>query len=546
MGSELLGRVLHPRQAELVPIGGLLLGTALITALIALIQLALPTANLAVLYLLVVLFCAVTWGWWNALGAAVAAFLTYDFCFVQPRFTFSIQDPDEWISLLSFLVVAAVTSNLAARERARREQANRQASTATFLYDIGRALGGNDLDRGLRDVAERLVREFGLAGAVIATSDAGGGLHLRVAVGACDGALDSAPVGRVFQPSRQSGRAGRWVVLRSGAGKPNDRVEGARHGRAPVANFPLRRDDQALGMLRLLGRRDGFADDETRLLATVADRVAVALERETLREEANRAEILRRTDELRTALLNSVSHDLRTPLAAIKASAESLLQHDVAWSDEDRDGFAAAIDREADRLNRLVANLLDMSRIEGGALRPNREWYDLGELVREVVARLGPSLKGRAVKLTIPDDVPPVALDYLMVDQVVTNLIENASKYTPLGAPLAVAVRETAGGVRVEVEDRGTGIPPDKRERIFDKFYRLETRGATRGSGLGLAVSRGLIEGHGGRIWVEAGAGPVESPGARFVFELPRDQIPAGLDAEGPPSATRLAYAGRT
>ena len=240
-------------------------------------------------------------------------------------------------------------------------------------------------------------------------------------------------------------------------------------------------------MLRLVGRADGFADDETRVLTTIADRLALVIEREALRDEANQAEILRRTDELRTALLNSASHDLRTPLAAIKASAESLLQRDVAWSDEDRDGFAAAINRESDRLNRLVGNLLDMSRIEGGALKPHSDLYDPGELVREVADRLGRILVEHPLELEIADPLPPVSLDYLMINQVVTNLIENAVKYTPPGSPIRVSVEPADDRVRVAVADRGPGIPTDKRDRIFDKFFRLETGGSVRGSGLGLA-----------------------------------------------------------
>jgi two-component system sensor histidine kinase KdpD len=291
--------------------------------------------------------------------------------------------------------------------------------------------------------------------------------------------------------------------------------------RAPVANFPLRSDDRQIGMLRLVGRSTGFADDETRLLATIADRLAIDLEQERLRREANRAEVLRRTDELRTALLSSVSHDLRTPLAAIKASGESLLQDDIAWSPEDRAGFAGAIVRESDRLNRLVSNLLDMSRIEGGALRPQRDWYDLGELIREVVARLQASLDGRTVTLAIDDDLPPISLDYLMIDQVVTNLLENAVKYTPPGTPVEVRVKRAGDRIRVAVADQGPGIPPKQRTRVFDKFHRLERRGQVgqvKGSGLGLAVSKGLVEGHGGRIWIE------ETPGggATFLFDLPQ------------------------
>jgi two-component system sensor histidine kinase KdpD len=285
-------------------------------------------------------------------------------------------------------------------------------------------------------------------------------------------------------------------------------------------------------MLRLVGRSAGYADDETRLLATIADRLAVALEQERLRDEANQAEVLRRTDELRTALLSSVSHDLRTPLAAIKASGESLLQEEVDWSREDRAAFADTIVRESDRLNRLVGNLLDMSRIEGGALRPHRDWYDLGELVREVVARLHRSLAGRDVSPDIDDGLPPISLDYLMIDQVVTNLLENAVKYTPAETPIDVHVTPVGDRIRVAIADHGPGIPESKRRAVFDKFSRLERRGQIQGSGLGLAVSKGLVEGHGGRIWVE------ETPGggATFLFELPlhegagpgRAALPAG------------------
>lgn len=501
---------LWPRRlsnAGLTQIAAMVAGVAAMSALIALIEAAIEIPNLLIVYLLVVVFCAVTWGWWSALGAAILAFLLYDFLFVDPRFTFTVHDPEEWVALLIFLVVAAVTSNLAARERARREQASRQARTATLLYELSRSLNGDDETAGLRAVAERLVAEFGLDGAVIARSDADGRLDPLVAVGDADAVLGSDPVGRVFAPSSGPNQPGRWIVLRADA----------RPRRAPVANFPLRRDGRQIGMLRLVGRPDGYADDETHLLATIADRLAVDLEQAALRDEANRAEVLRRTDELRTALLSSVSHDLRTPLAAIKASGESLLQRDVVWSEEDRDGFAEAIVRESDRLNRLVGNLLDMSRIEGGALRPQRDWYDVGELVREVVGRLGPLLQGRRTELAIDDGLPPFALDYLMIDQVVTNLLENAVKYTPPGTPIDVRVERVGDRVRVAVTDHGPGIPTDKRAAVFDKFYRLERRGQIRGSGLGLAVSKGLVEGHDGRIWIE------ETPGggATFLFELP-------------------------
>jgi two-component system, OmpR family, sensor histidine kinase KdpD len=494
-------------RKRLTAIGGTVAGVAATTALVGAIQAWIGIPNLSILYLPIVMFCAVTWGWWTALGAAVLAFLAYDFLFTAPYLTLTIHEPHEWLALLIFLIVAAVTSNLAARERERREQASRQARTAMLLYDLSHALTSEDQDAGLRAVAERLVAEFRLDGAVISRTEDDGRLQPLVAVGKAEAALDSEPVGRIFAQPGGPGHAGRWIVLKA-RGEPR---------RAAVANFPLRSDGRQVGMLRLVGRSDGLADDETHLLATIADRLAVDLEQEMLREEANRAEVLRRTDELRTALLSSVSHDLRTPLAAIKASAESLLQRDVAWTEEDRDGFAEAIVRESDRLNRLVGNLLDMSRIEGGALRPQRDWYDIGELVREVVGRLRKVLNERQVELVIADDLPPVLLDYLMIDQVVTNLIENAVKYTPPGTPIDLRAERAGDWVRVAIVDHGPGIPPGKRAAVFDKFYRLEQRVGIQGSGLGLAVSKGFVEGHDGRIWIE------ETPGggATFLFELP-------------------------
>ena len=234
------------------------------------------------------------------------------------------------------------------------------------------------------------------------------------------------------------------------------------------------------------------------------------------------AEILRRTDELRRALINAVSHDLRTPLATIIASADTLRQRNVDWSEDERDGFAAGIADEAHRLNRIVGNLLDLSRIEAGALRPDKRSYDLGGLVDEVVGRLRPLTAGHRVVVSVPDDLPPLRLDYVEIDQVLSNLVENAAKYSPAGSEIAVTVRRVDHEAEVEVADRGPGIPAAFLPRVFEPFYRLD--GDTRrpqGSGLGLTVARGLVEAHGGRIRAENRAGG----GARLVFTLP---LPAG------------------
>lgn len=230
------------------------------------------------------------------------------------------------------------------------------------------------------------------------------------------------------------------------------------------------------------------------------DQVTALIERARLQRENLHIEILQRTDMLRAALLSSVSHDLRTPLTAIKAAASSLLRKDVVWEEEVRRGFAQAIEDEADRLNRLVSNLLDMSRIEEGALKPEKEEYSLADLIHEVLDRLEPLLQRRVVQTHLPPgDLLPVDLDYLQIDQVLTNLIENAVRYTPEGSPIEVSAHgEGEEQVVISVADRGPGIPPADLTRVFDKFYRI-TNGKhparhPLGSGLGLAVCKGLVE----------------------------------------------------
>jgi two-component system sensor histidine kinase KdpD len=283
----------------------------------------------------------------------------------------------------------------------------------------------------------------------------------------------------------------------------------------------MEEDPSRFSREKRLGSEADRSDPRSTFFWAFIDQASSMIEHVRLRRESLQVEILQRTDALRAALISSVSHDLRTPLTSIKAAASSLLQDDVQWDEESRRSFTMAIEHEADRLNRLVENLLDISRIEGGALRPEKEWYPVDELVHDVLGRMQQSLQGREVTTQVPADVPPVELDYMMVDQVLTNLLENALRYTPAGSPLEIVVSTTATEMAVSVADRGPGIPPDDLERIFDKFYRVMGRSrATSGSGLGLAVCRGLIETHGGRIWAENRPGG----GAIFCFTLPLRQ----------------------
>jgi len=269
----------------------------------------------------------------------------------------------------------------------------------------------------------------------------------------------------------------------------------------PVGTLTIAQAEDAIGLVILL-----FTALVTSQLADSARRGA---------EKEHEATLARRSDELKTALLRAVSHDLRTPLASIKASVSGLRQAGGSYSDEDRAELLAAIEEEADRLARLVSNLLDASRLEAGVLRPRKQPQDLRELVGAVIGRLQPMLTGRPVRVDIPEDVPPIPCDYAQIDQVVTNLVENAVVHTPPGTPLSIRASVDGDELRSEVTDRGPGLGVDDRERLFRPFERGDARG--RGSGLGLTIARGLVEAHGGRLWAE----DAPTGGARFIFTLP-------------------------
>jgi len=325
-------------------------------------------------------------------------------------------------------------------------------------------------------------------------------------------------------PQKAAEYAPRAIVRSTGNKEPMRRylrMIPLKMGQKVVGIFCLFMEDdpRLFAVEKSLGVERERSNQQTTFFWTFVDQATSIIERARLRRESLQIEVLQRTDALRAALLSSVSHDLRTPLASIKASASSLLQEDVQWNDEERRSFALAIEREADRLNRLVANLLDMSRIEGGALKPEKEWYPIDELIHDVLGHLQPMLQNRAVIAHLPDDLPPVELDYLEIDQVLTNLIENAVRYTPSESPIEIRAQIDGDQMVISVADRGPGIPPADLERVFDKFYRVlgPLSKGTPGSGLGLAVSKGLVEAHGGHIWAENR----EGGGAIFHFTLP-------------------------
>jgi two-component system, OmpR family, sensor histidine kinase KdpD len=521
-------------------------GTFLVTGILYVFKLYPRIPNISLLYLLVILTLASVRGIYAAILASIVAFLSFDYFLVPPFYTFTIAKFDEWLALFVFLVTAIITSQLASALRQRAKQARQREHETRILYELVRSTNSEEaLNKQLNIIASAVVDVFsswGVRDCQILLPDAHGKLLVQ---GGAIRFVDQAVL------SSDEEATALWVMTQNQTVELHDVALAPQKTpdyapRAIVRNtankdtvrrfvrmIPLEMSNKAHGVLCL------FMEDNPRLLAkernlgaegersksqsaffwTFVDQATSMIERARLRRESLQIEVLQRTDALRSALLSSISHDLRTPLASIKASASSLLQEDVQWSDEERRSFALAIEREADRLNRLVANLLDMSRIEGGALKPEKEWYPIDELIHDVIGRMQPILLDRKVETHIPDDLPPVQLDYLEIEQALTNLVENAARYTPSNTPIDIDAHSEENQMVISIADRGPGIPPADMKRVFDKFYRVLGRAGVRptGSGLGLAVSKGLVEAHDGRIWVENR----EGGGAIFRFTLP-------------------------
>jgi two-component system sensor histidine kinase KdpD len=486
-------------------------------------------ANISMVYLIAVLVTAVLFGSGPAVVASVAAFLIFNWFLVEPLHTFTVADPTEWIALLLFLATAVITGQLAASQIRRAEEAKQREREAVVLYDVARLVTEDDLRAALVSIADRLRNELQVSGVAIdlVESTGFGGTatsgDMRLPPGTA--AVSTAPTQLLREGSAPTGAqrsgTGRWVAV-----VPPRALGHARSSNDSYFVIPVTSDERRVGTITLV--RDPLspqlAGTQSRLLSSVAAQLGQAVERERLRRDALEAEVLRRSDELKSSLLNAVSHDLRTPLASIVASAGSLRQDDVSWTPEDRREFIATIEQEANRLNAIIENLLDLSRMESGILTPRKEWYDLAALVDDILGRLRPLTEGHPMAVDIPDDLLPVELDYVEIDQVLSNLIENATKYVPPGKEIRIAARRSGHELQIEVADRGPGIPQDALRRLFEPFYREEEARRTRkGSGLGLAVAKGLVEAHGGRIWAENRPGG----GARFVFTLPmRDPAP--------------------
>ena len=564
-----------------------LLGVIATTLLVAGVERIVHVENSSLLYLLTVLWLAASYGRGPAILASVLAFLTYDFFFIPPLYHFSVDDPTQWYSLVALLATALVLGHLTATVQAHAHAAQESQQRTATLYNLAQVIASTgDYQTLCAVLAERVATIFAPAG-----------------VGACallevDGA--GRPVSRALFPQPAAMPAPLHAILslheREQAAQvtwvyEHDAVVG---GYAPLSGIagtsalayyflPLHNGQHVVGVLGIAGRPaiqqlvggaaqgaqddraggrspgEGMRDPIAALFVAVCDQIALALDRAALHQQAIHAEAVQDSDRLKTVLLGSVTHDLRTPLASIKAATSSLLDPRVTWSDADRRELLESVDTSADRLNRLVGNLLDLSRLEAGAAVPEKEWQLIGEVIATVLDRLdvAGATRGRRILVEVSDAIPLVPMDHAQIEQVLTNLLENALKYSPPDRPITItASLPSTSGValpdphalpalsgrdegspdgetdqeqqptllEVCVSDQGIGIPAHELRSIFDKFYRIQqvplpwlSGRPAAGTGLGLAICAGIMQVHGGRIWAESQLGV----GSTFCFTLP-------------------------
>ena len=465
--------------------------------------------SISLLFLTAVLVSAVLFGLWPALFACVVSTLAYNFFFLPPLYTFTISDPENVVALFFFAVAAVIVSNLTARVRAQAITARARARTTEELYLFSRKLA---VATNLDDLLWATVHQIALmlkVRVVLLLPD-----EERIVVRAGfppEDTLDAADLA-----------AARWCWEKNHpAGRGADTLPGAKR-----LFLPMQTGRGAVGVIGIDRDEPGpmLTPDQQRLLDALADQAALAIERVNLVEAVDRARLAVETDRLRSALLTSISHDLRTPLASILGSATSLSGPLDATT---RDALARNIQDEAERLNRFIGNLLDMTRLESGPLPTRTSLTELADVVGSALRRAGKVLANHAVQMRLEADLPLLELDDVLLEQALFNLLDNAAKYTPAGSHVTVSAWREGGHVKLQVLDEGPGIPPADLERIFDKFYRSGGTDHRRaGTGLGLSICRGFIEAMGGTI---TAANRADRSGAVFTVAFP---VPVNADRQ--------------
>jgi two-component system sensor histidine kinase KdpD len=451
----------------------------------------LDTTLVALLFLIPIGLITTYGGFTPGITSALFSFFAFNYFFIKPYYTLAVHRPLDLVILIIFLVVSVVLSRLVGRAQAGLAAANAREREATQLYELSAALTGLHDENTVAQILGKQVAAL-LQGEYVEVNITGSqpvNFHLP----------------QINPPTRP-----------------------------PELTISIQAARTILGEILLWHTAPAISLGETRLIQTFASQAALALERARLAQAESRAKVLEESDRLKSAILSSVSHELRTPLSTIKAAASSLRGHDVNWDSPARVELIAAIDDESDHLNMLVGNLLDMSRIEAGVLKPKREWNIMAEIISGVLVRMKHLSVEHKFEINVPEELPLVPVDYVQMEQVFTNLLSNSLKYAPVNTVVRVRAQVEDGVIHVLVSNQGPQIPRAHLERIFDKFYRITAADRVTGTGLGLSICKGIIEAHGGHIWAE---NLVDGLGFNFTVPLLWDgksapQLPMDTEIE--------------
>lgn len=457
--------------------------------------------NLAMVYLSCVIAVSLVWGRGPSVLAAVLGVAAFDFFFIPPYQTFAVADSQYLLTFAVMLVTALVISALASRVHLQTETIRQRERRTAALFALSRELARLPTLPSVAQAARRIIHEaFDVQTWIMVR-------HADLTVSSADLSTDSAP------PPKHEGVI-RWVFdHRQRAGYGTDTLPGT-----DATYLPLFGADGLVGVLGVqpLTRELRMTNSQMKLLDAFAGHVAMAIERCNLAVQAERVRLQMETERLRNMLLSAVSHDLRTPLTGITGAASLLVEGNENLTTVERRDLAESILDESDRLNRLVANLLDVTRLEAGAIALQRVLQPIDEVIEVALNRLERQLRAHSIVTNLPPDLPPVMIDGLLIQQVLANLLDNATKFAPAGSPIELSARQQGNELLIEVADRGPGIPAGEEERIFEKFYRVEGQSKI-GTGLGLAICRGIVEMHHGKIVAENRSGG----GSIFRISLP-------------------------
>jgi two-component system, OmpR family, sensor histidine kinase KdpD len=502
-------------QGHAAAVGACVLTAALSTPLLSVLELS----NIVMIFLLVVVGIALRFGRGPAVVAAFVGVGLFDFFFVPPRFSFAVSDVQYLVTFAVMLLVALVVGQLTAGLKVQARAATQREHRVRSLYDMSRDLAMALLPEQVADIGQRfLTAEFGAAATLMVADDAG---RLQAIPGGT-AAIDLGIAQWAFDKSTE-------------AGLGTDTLPAS-----ACLVLPLKAVMRTRGVLiieppdaRLLG------PEQHRLLDTCASLLAISLERIHYIEVAQASTVQIESERLRNSLLSAISHDLRTPLASLIGLTEALGLTQPPPTRQQQD-IAKAIGHAALRMSAMVNNLLDMARLEAGAVQLNRQWQPLEEVVGSALTACEPVLAGRPIQVHLADDLPLLHLDAVLMERVLVNLLENAAKYTPPGSPVDIAARAGEGQVTVTVDDFGPGLPPGREDAIFEKFERGAKESATPGVGLGLAICRAIVQAHGGDIRGESreGLGGPGGRGARFVIHLPIGHPPTDDGTQTVPAST--------